>query len=140
MKKLFSTKASTTATNLGLFLLRLFAGGLMIGHGLNKLQNFEKYAGDFMNFMGLGASVSLGLTVFAELFCAFLLVLGLATRLAAIPLAIAMAVALFIAHKGEILGDGEHSALYLGCYLVLLFTGPGGWSLDAKISGTKSRY
>ena len=38
--------------------------------------------------------------VFAEFFCAAFIILGLFTRLASIPLVIAMGVAVFFAHKG----------------------------------------
>jgi putative oxidoreductase len=59
--------------------------------------------------------------------------LGLFTRLACIPLIIAMAVALFYAHKGDFFGAGEKATLYLFGYLALLFTGPGKISMDKLI-------
>jgi putative oxidoreductase len=37
---------------------------------------------------------------------------------------------IFKAHKGDILGEGEHAALYLTGYLVLLLLGPGKISVD----------
>ena len=55
------------------------------------------------------------------------------TRLAAIPLIIAMSVAVFFSHHGRIFGDGEHAALYLAGYMALLFTGPGKISMDRLI-------
>lgn len=106
----------------------------MLRHGLQKLQGFEEMKAKFMNFMGLGMGTSLGLTIFAELACAALIVVGLFTRLASIPLIVAMSVALFMAHKGEMFGEGEMAALYLGCYIAILILGPGRYSLDAMIS------
>ena len=133
MKKLLSVRYSAGAFNTALFLLRLISGVLMINHGYSKLVNFSEYQGKFMNFMGLGTTVSLSLTVFAEFFCAIFVVLGLFTRLACIPLIIAMAVALFKAHNSEIFGDGEMAVLYLGAYLTIMLVGPGRISIDGMI-------
>jgi putative oxidoreductase len=84
-----------------------------------------------MNFLGIGSTMSLALVVFAEFFCSLFLILGLFTRLATIPLVIATCVMIFKAHKGDIFGDGEHAALYLIGYIVLLLVGPGRVSVDS---------
>jgi putative oxidoreductase len=75
----------------------------------------------------------MALVIFAELICATLVTAGLLTRLACIPLIIAMGVAVFSAHQGKIFGDGEHAALFLGGYLAILVMGPGRISLDKLI-------
>lgn len=134
MKKLTSTKYSAGAFNLGMLILRLAMGGLMIPHGYGKLVNFNEMKGNMLNFMGMGSTLSLGLTVFAEFFCAGLIIIGLFTRLAAIPLIIAMSVALFVAHKGLLFGEGEHAAMYAFGFLVILILGPGRISVDGAIS------
>jgi putative oxidoreductase len=133
MKKLFNTKYSDNAISFALLVLRLAVGGLMIPHGYKKLMNFAAKSSTFTDPFHIGGPASMGLTIFAEFFCAVFIVLGLMTRLATIPLIVAMSVALFIAHKGEILGDGEHAALYLAGYIALLFTGPGKISMDKLI-------
>lgn len=130
MKKLLSTKYSAGAFNGAMLLLRLGSGILMLGHGYNKLVHFSTMRHSFMNFMGLGSSVSLTLDIFAELFCAFLIVIGLFTRLVTVPLIIAMSVAFFKAHDADLFGKGELPALFLACYLVLLLVGPGRISVD----------
>ena len=134
MKKLFSTKVSESTLSVALLLLRLGAGTLiMIQHGLPKLQTFSAKANTFSDPFGIGPTASLSLVIFAEFFCGAFIILGLFTRLAAIPLVIAMSVALFIAHKGDLFGKGELSGLFLFCFLVLLLTGPGRFSLDRLI-------
>ncbi len=138
MKRLFSTLVSDNAFGFAMLLLRLGAGGLMlVNHGWSKLQNFSSMSSQFGDPVGLGPTVSLSLTVFAEFFCAAFIVLGLFTRLAAIPLIIAMGVAFFIVHKGTYApgpGSGELALLYLFCYLTLLFAGPGKYSVDRMIA------
>lgn len=134
MRKLFSTRASDTAFSFATLLLRLGAGSLMlVDHGLDKLMHFSQKAGKFADPFHTGSTTALALTVFAEFFCSAFVVFGLFTRLACIPLVIAMSVALFYANKGQFFGVGESAGLYLACFLVLLFLGPGKVSLDRFI-------
>ncbi len=133
MKKLLSTKYSAGAFSTATLVLRLGLGILMMMHGYDKLVNFAKYQHDFMNFLGIGSTMSLALAVFAEFFCSLFLILGLFTRLAAIPLIITAGVIVFKVNKADIFGDGEHAALYLVGYLVLLLVGPGRISVDSMI-------
>jgi len=133
MKKLLSTKYSAGAFSAAMLILRLGFGILMMAHGYNKLIHFGDMQHKFMNFMGMGSTMSLALVVFAEFFCSLFLIIGLFTRLAAIPLIIATCVMVFKAHNGDVFGDGETAALYLTGYLVLLFVGPGRVSVDSMI-------
>ena len=92
MKKLFSTQYSTLAFNTAMFILRLGMGMLMIPHGYDKLVHFSNYKKDFMNFLGLGPTISLALVVLAEFFCSLFVMAGLFTRLMVIPLIIELLV------------------------------------------------
>ena len=83
--------------------------------------------------MGLGSTTSYMLIIFAEFFCSLFLILGLFTRLAAIPLIIATLVMIFKSYQGDIFGDGEGAALYLSGYIVLFLVGPGRVSVDNMI-------
>lgn len=130
MKKLLSTRYSDNAFSLALFILRLAAGGLMIPHGFSKLQKFGEMAPTFADPFGIGSTVSLALLVFAEFFCAVLIVLGLLTRLAAIPLVIAMSVALVHGHNSKVFTEGQTATLFLAGFLVILLVGPGKFSTD----------
>lgn len=133
MSKLLSTNYTSGAFNFGALILRLATAGLLLPHGYDKLIHFAQYKVKFMNFLGLGQTVSLGLLVFAELFCSLFVVLGLATRLAAIPPAIAMFVALWKGHKLDIFGEGEHAALFMFGFIVILIIGPGKASVDGAM-------
>ncbi|MFT3903637.1 MAG: DoxX family protein [Niabella sp.] len=134
--KLLNTKLSDNRASLGLLLLRVATGSAMlINHGLKKISGFNTILEKgFADPFHIGAKASLSLTVFAEVFCAILIILGLTTRLASIPLIIAMFVALFIAHGGEIFGQGELAAIYLSIFFMLLLAGPGKYSVDKLIS------
>jgi putative oxidoreductase len=138
-------------TSIGLLILRLGIGVYLATHGWGKLQMV--LAGDLDQFgdpIGLGSGASLVLVTIAEFFCALLVVLGLATRFAAVPPVIAMAVAAFVVHAADpwtagrgyelyVAGTAESWAskepalLYLVAFLALIFTGAGRYSLDALI-------
>ncbi|HWJ27327.1 MAG TPA: DoxX family protein [Flavisolibacter sp.] len=131
MKRLLSTACSDSAFSFATLLLRVGAGSLiMIVHGLDKLMHCAQKAHRFADPFHIGSTTSLALVVFAEFFCAAFIIIGLFTRLACVPLVIAMAVALFSAHKGDFFGQGEMAGIYFICFLTLLFTGPGKVSLD----------
>lgn len=133
MMKLFSTKYSNQAFSLAMLLLRVALGALMIPHGYDKLLRFSSLSEKFVNLFHMGSFISLSLTIFAEFFCSVFIIMGLFTRLAALPLIFTMCVAIFVAHGGQIFGDGEHAALFLMGYLVLLLVGPGKASMDHLI-------
>lgn len=122
-------------TDAALLVLRLLSGAVMLTHGIAKLQNFTELSSGFMDPIGLGPAASLTLIVFAEVGCASLLVLGLLTRLAAIPLIIGMSVAAFVAHAPFTVAGSELPLLYLIIFVVLLLAGAGRYSLDACLNG-----
>jgi len=119
--------------DLALLILRIASGGFMLTHGWPKLLNFNKRLESFRDPIGLGSEASLTLTVFAEVFCSALLILGLYTRLALIPLIITMSVVAFIVHGSDSFGDKEKALLFLSSYLAIFFAGPGKFSLDARL-------
>ncbi len=117
-----------------MLVLRVVSGAvLMISHGLDKLVHFSSKAAHFADPFHIGATPSLAMVVFAEFFCSIFIIMGLFTRLACIPIIIAMGVALFYAHHGDAFDAGERAALYLAIFTTLLFTGPGKVSLDRFI-------
>ena len=117
----------------GLLLLRIGAGCMMMTHGWGKLSTFSEMAETFPDPIGVGSTVSLALAVFAEFFCAILIAVGLATRLAAVPLIVTMAVAAFSIHAADPFRVKEFALLYMTMFITLFFTGPGQISLDAAI-------
>ena len=133
MRALYSSKYSAGAVNTALFILRVGCGILIMKHGYDKISHFNTMQEKFMDILHLGTTVSLVLVILAEFFCAILLILGLFTRLACVPLVIEMSVTLFIVHHGDFFGKGEVDALYLIGFVTLLFAGPGRVSVDRMI-------
>ena len=141
MKKLFTTSYVPTSMDVGLLIFRVFVGiAMIVNHAIPKLEKFN--AGGEIKFddpIGLGPENSLILALGAELICSILIILGLFTRIALIPLIITMAVAAFIAHGDDPFKIKESSLLFLFSYILLLFTGPGNISLDKLIFNKQRR-
>lgn len=126
-------------TDFGILILRILAGGTMLlSHGMAKLTGFSQYALRFPDIIGLGSKFSLGLAVFAEVFCAALVMVGLLTRAACVPLAATMFVAFFVVHSMDPFAKKELALIYLGMYVVIFLVGPGRLSLDASIKAKKA--
>jgi putative oxidoreductase len=125
----------------GLLVLRLWLGlSLLLLHGWRKLTGFSEMSGKFPDPLGVGSPMSLAMAVFGEVICALLVALGLFTRGAAAVLAITMATAFFLVHKGVLSGpnSGELAFVYLAGWITLFITGAGRFSLDAKLGGRGS--
>ncbi len=133
MKKLFSSKYSAGAVNGAMLLLRLGLGILMFTHGFQKITHFDATAQHMPNLLGMGGTINASLVIFAEFFCSLFLILGLFTRLACIPLIIAMAVALVKAHHSDVVGQGQLAAVFLIGFITILIIGPGKVSVDGMI-------
>ena len=134
MRRLTSTDYSVTAFNFSLLILRCAFGlMLLLNHGIPKLVRFGKLQSSFFDPFGIGSKWALILVIFAEVFCSILLILGLFTRLAVIPLIITMCVVIFMANKGEPLSKLDLPILLLSGFIALFFVGPGRISIDGVI-------
>ena len=134
MNKLVSTKYSAGAFSTAVFILRIIVGALMLNHGYSKLIHFADMQPKFMNFLGLGSTVSLSMVIFAEFFCAGLVILGLFTRLACIPILILFVVIIFKSTNADFFGKSELPVAYLTGFLAILFAGAGRISVYSMIS------
>ncbi len=117
--------------NLSQVILRLAAGGMMLTHGYPKFLKLISGNFAFGDPIGLGPEVSLVLTVFAEFVCSILIVLGLFTRLAAIPLIFTMLVAVFLVHGADPFSKQELGLMYAAMFTSIGLLGPGKFSIDS---------
>ena len=137
MKKIFTTNSNPTATHIVLLIVRVSVALFMMTHGLPKLSKLLAGETGFSDPFGLGGTTSLILAILAEILCSLLLLIGLATRLACIPLLITMGVAAFMSHADDPFATKEKALLYLLIYLVILVMGAGKYSIDQMIGGGK---
>ncbi len=132
--KLNQVKINPKTLNIALLLLRsMFAILMVANHGFPKLQKILNGNFAFADPIGIGEPASLILAASAETLASIFLLLGLFTRLALIPLIVTMIVATFIQNAGEGLGEIELGLLYLTGFIALILTGPGNYSVDARM-------
>ena len=127
----------------GPLVLRLSLGAVFLGTGWGKLHNLGQVTSFFTElgipFPGVQAPMVAGI----ELVGGALILLGLLTRFAALPMMAIMAVAILTAKRPEI--DGIRSLLafdeftYLAGFLWLFVAGAGKASLDTLFFGRKDR-
>lgn len=131
---LFPSKPDDTAMSLLLLALRILFGVLLMSHGVQKWVNCDNMSATFPDPLGVGSSVSLGLAIFAELFCSVGFVFGALYRLALIPMIFTMGMAYFVIHGNDPFATKELAFVYLAVFVLMYITGPGKFSLDRFIS------
>jgi uncharacterized membrane protein YphA (DoxX/SURF4 family) len=158
----FHQKLIATSAPASVMLIRLMVGGVFFSEGIQKfLFPAENGAGRFTK-IGIPAPDMMAPFVgVVEIVCGALILLGLLTRLAAIPLIIDMLVAILSTKIPILLGHGfwgfslrtlpyygfwgiAHEArtdfaMLLGS-LFLLIVGAGAWSLDARFNRPAGKY
>ena len=131
IKKILNPGSYSREINAALLFLRVSIGIFMLTHVTSKLITLrEGGAISFADPIGIGPVASLALAVFAEVFCSLLLIFGIATRFAVIPLLITMLVAVLIVHSADVFGVKEMALLYFIVYTTIAITGAGKFSVD----------
>ena len=125
--------ANSGAQSAAISAFRIFAGLMMLPYGWSKIENYDKLSVDFFGDpIGIGMLPSLWLTIFAQIGCAAMLVLGFQTRFAAFVLFINMAVATKF-HFFDPYFVKALPILFLGMYSFLMVAGGGRFALDNLI-------
>ena len=126
--------------DLGILVLRIISGSIMFfAHGLGKITSFSDMLHNFADPFGLGTEITFIVAVLAEGICSILIVLGLFTRLAVLPLIITMLTAAAIVHANDPFNVAELPYLYAAIFFTILITGPGRYSIDASLYGRGKR-
>jgi putative oxidoreductase len=121
-----------------LAVLRIVTAYLFMTHGTAKLFGVPHQA----MFDGLQLVSLVGVAGTLEVAGGLLLLVGLFTRPVAFLLAGEMAVAYWMFHAPRsffpVLNGGDAAILYCFVFLLLVFTGPGAWSIDGARAGAAS--
>jgi putative oxidoreductase len=120
--------------------VRWLAGAIFVVFGIGKFTDHATEVASFEDY-GLPSPDALVYAIGAlEIACGMLLILGLATRLAALVMAGNMVTAIAVSGigQGEVLPSLTLAPLLLGGMAMLLWTGAGRYSLDARSSSRLS--
>jgi putative oxidoreductase len=119
-------------------LMRLFIGYFFLETGWGKVHNLGAMAERFEDWGIPAPAFNAALSGYTELIGGTLVLAGLLTRLASIPLVINMLVALLVVKMKKVSGIGDFveldEPLYALSFLWLVFSGPGKASLDHLLS------
>lgn len=126
----------------GTLALRLFtAVPLFLKHGTEKLFRFQHMAAHFPDPLHIGPVPSLAFALLSDGICTLLLILGLATRWAALIIFVNLFVAWAFVHHLVLFGpQGDHGeliVLYLGATATLFLSGAGRFSVDAALETSR---
>lgn len=132
LKSLLNNKLRNV--DLGLLMLRIAGAGFMLTHGYGKFM--KVLAGDFSfgDPIGIGPTMSLILTAFAEFICAILVLVGFKGRFFSFFLMFTMLVAAFIAHGADPFKKKELALMYFFIYLAIFLMGTGKYSIDGQMN------
>ncbi|TYA57331.1 DoxX family protein [Formosa maritima] len=119
-------------TDLALAILRISISGMMLAHGIPKIERLFTSPIEFGDPIGVGPTLSLILTLIGEVVAPIFIIIGFKTKIAAIPVAITMFVAAFIVHMQDDFGTKEKALLYLVGFVVIFLAGPGKYAIDNK--------
>lgn len=126
--------------NTVLLILRVSIAILMLVHGIPKLNMlFSGNAHLFPAVMGMSPTLSLILAVLAEVGCSVLILIGLGTRLAVVPLIVTMMVAVLYVHSADPFSAQELGLHYILVYAALLIMGSGRFSVDHILAAKLSK-
>lgn len=120
---------------------RVTLGVLFVSTGWGKVHDLDKVAGFFTDLGIPLPHLNAVMVSFVELIGGSLLLIGLGSRLAALPLMASMAVAILTAQRENVHGLPDLFGLVEWTYLALLLwvalAGPGKASLDHVLAGKK---
>lgn len=136
-KALFATNTGPVSTSVGLLVLRAAGLSLFLKHGLEKLTGYSTMVQHFPDPLHVGAHAGLAFALLSDGICSVLVMIGLATRLAAAVILINLLTVFFFVHRATYFSNGhvELVALYIIIFATLLFTGPGRFSIDGRLQG-----
>jgi putative oxidoreductase len=138
---LFSSTARPAA-----ILIRMAVGFVFLVAGSRKLLDIDGGVGFFGSIGIPMPEIMFPFVAVMEVLCGLLVLIGLLTRLAAIPLAIIMVVAILTTKLpqlsdgvGDFLNASRLDVAMLLCAIYLIGEGAGAWSADAQL-GSRKRY
>ncbi|AIB42867.1 DoxX family protein [Pseudomonas sp. WCS374] len=120
----------------GLLFLRISgAVFLLCVHGLPKLLDFSAQLKLIEDPFHMGATLTLCMAIFAEVLCPLLIIAGVLTRLACLPILFLLLVAMVVIHPEWTIDQAQFGWLLTIIFTSLLIAGPGRLALNGLLAG-----
>ena len=149
LARLFSVGQNSRTVDGTLLLLRLMVmSSLIYHHGTDKIPDWNMLTHKpELNVLGIGAVASVFFATFADLVCASLVLIGLATRIASFFCAVCVFAVVFIINQSlnppywplQHHDHAELGWLYLAVSLSIMILGPGRYSLDQLLEAKTNK-
>lgn len=136
MKSFFSSEPIGLLKALAI--LRMVVGALCIYHGqeIFNRELMESYL-TWDIFKGPGGEIKVYVGKGSELLAGIFLLLGLFTRLGAALVVGTLSFVTFFVGQGRFWYEDQHPFMFVLFGVLFFFTGPGAWSLDARLFDKK---
>jgi putative oxidoreductase len=126
------SKSLKPLEDLFLLVYRIGISLSLMTHGFPKFQRLLNGDMKFGNPIGIGETPTFILAVLTEFIAPLLIILGFFSRVSAFFTMCTMFVIFMVVHGQDAYGDKEIAAIYFLAFAVLLFLGPGKYSIGSK--------
>ena len=124
--KRIRTMNRISAPDAALLFLRVTASVLvLLVHGLPKALHYASQLDAIEDPLHFGKTLTLAFAIFAEVVCPLLMIAGIATRLAALPIMLVSAIALGLVHREWTLDQGQFAWMLLIMFGAIAIGGAG---------------
>jgi putative oxidoreductase len=126
-----------SAPDAALLFLRVTASVLVLAvHGLPKALHYTSQLEAIEDPLHLGKTLTLGCAIFAEVVCPLLMIAGIATRLAALPVMLVSVIALGLVHREWTLDQGQFAWMLLIMFGTVAIGGAGRYRIAPRPFGS----
>ena len=138
--RITSERSHTCLTDAGLLYLRVTGSVLvLVVHGLPKAMHFTSQAAAIEDPLHIGKTLTLCFAIFGEVFCPLLMIAGIATRIAALPILLITAMALAMVHREWTLEQGQFAWMLLIIFGTVALAGAGHYRISAFLAPRSPR-
>ncbi|MBK1891717.1 DoxX family protein [Undibacterium sp. 14-3-2] len=140
-KKYLNQLLTRNFPDAGLLLLRL-AGSLLLiyVHGLPKITAYSAELRHIEDPLHIGATLTLSMAIFSEVFCPVLIALGFLTRLACLPVLFLLFISMLFVHPEWTIAEGQFGWLLMIIFASIALAGPGCYSLQPLLLRNSQSY
>jgi putative oxidoreductase len=122
-----------SAPDAALLFLRITESVLvLLVHGFPKAIHYASQLDAIEDPLHIGKTFTLGLAIFAEVVCPLLMIAGIATRLAALPIMLVSAIALGLVHPEWTLDQGQFAWMLLIMFGAVAIGGAGRYRITLR--------